>query len=73
MIFPGIPPEREIDFGIDLLPDRNPIWIPPYRMAQDELKELKAQLKVLPDKGFIRPSISPWGAPILLVKKKWFP
>ena len=53
----GIPPEREIDFGIDLLPDINPISIPLYRMASAESKELKAQLKDLLDKGFIIPSI----------------
>src|SRR5687767_907514 len=67
---PGIPPKREIDFGIDLLPDTRPISIPPYRMAPAELKELKEQLKDLLDKGFIRPSISPWGAPVLFVRKK---
>ncbi|WMV54832.1 hypothetical protein MTR67_048217 [Solanum verrucosum] len=62
----GVPPEREIDFGIDLLPDTQPISIPHYRMAPAELKELKEQLKDLLDKGFIRPSISPWGAPVLI-------
>ena len=67
---PGIPPEREIEFGIDLLPDTQPISIPPYRMAPAELKELKEQLKDLLEKGFIRPSISPWGAPVLFVRKK---
>ncbi|KAH0661557.1 hypothetical protein KY284_026488 [Solanum tuberosum] len=67
---PGIPPEWEIDFDIDLLPDTQPISIPPYWMAPAELKELKAQLKDLFDKGFIQPSISPWGAPVLFVKKK---
>ncbi|KAH0658050.1 hypothetical protein KY289_026798 [Solanum tuberosum] len=67
---PGVPPEREIDFGIDLLPDTQPIYIPLYRMAPAELKELKEQLKDLLDKGFIRRSISPWGAPVLFVKKK---
>ncbi|KAH0665011.1 hypothetical protein KY285_026217 [Solanum tuberosum] len=67
---PGVPPEREINFGIDLLLDTQPISIPPYRMAPAELKELKEQLKDLLDKGFIRPSISPWGAPVLFVKKK---
>ena len=61
---PGVPPEREINFGIDLLPDTQPISIPPYRMSLTELKEFKEQLKVLQDKGFIRPSISPWGSPI---------
>ncbi|WMV25700.1 hypothetical protein MTR67_019085 [Solanum verrucosum] len=60
----------EIDFGIDLLPDTQPISIPPYRMAPAELKELKEQLRDLLEKGFIRPSQSPWGAPVLFVKKK---
>ena len=67
---PIVPPEKEIDFGIDLLPDTQLICIPPYRMDPAELKELKEQLKDLLDKGFIRPSISPWGEPILFVKKK---
>ena len=66
----GIPPEWEIDFGIDLLSDKSPISIPPYRMAPAELKDLRVQLKDLLDKGFIRPSISPWGAPVLFVQKK---
>ncbi|KAH0714923.1 hypothetical protein KY284_007828 [Solanum tuberosum] len=66
---PGIPLEREIDFGIDLLPDTQPISIPPYRMALAELKELKEQLKDLLDKGFIRSSISSRGAPVLFVRK----
>ena len=56
---PGLPPEREIDFAIDVLPDTKPVSIPPYRMAPAELKELKEQLKDLLDKGFIRPSSSP--------------
>ncbi|WMV50208.1 hypothetical protein MTR67_043593, partial [Solanum verrucosum] len=59
---PGVPPEREIDLGIDLLPDTQPISIPPYCMTPAELKELKEQLKDLLEKGFIRPSHSPWGA-----------
>ena len=67
---PGVPPEREIDFGIDILPNTQPIYIPLYIMAPEELKELKEQLKDLLDKGFITPSISPWGAPVLFVKKK---
>ncbi|KAH0773918.1 hypothetical protein KY290_011055 [Solanum tuberosum] len=67
---PGIPPEWEINFSIDMLPGTQPISIPPYRMAPAELKELKDQLKDLLDKGFIRPSISPWGAPVLFVRKK---
>ena len=61
--------EREINFGIDLLKDTNPISIAPYRMDPAILNELKAHLKDLLDKGFIKPSISPWGAPILFVKK----
>ncbi|XP_070011104.1 uncharacterized protein [Nicotiana sylvestris] len=67
---PGLPPERIIDFGIDLMPGTQPISIPPYRMAPAELNKLREQLKDLLDKGFIRPSVSPWGAPVLFVKKK---
>ncbi|XP_075087830.1 uncharacterized protein LOC107823350 [Nicotiana tabacum] len=67
---PGLPPVREIDFGVDLLPDTQPISIPPYRMAPAELRELKQQLQDLLDKAFIRPSVSPWGAPILFLKNK---
>ena len=66
----GLPPEREVEFTIDLIPGTKPISIPPYRMAPVELRELKAQLEELLSKGFIRPSISPWGAPVLFVKKK---
>ena len=66
----GLPPEREVEFTIDLIPGTQPISIPPYRMAPAELRELKAQLEELLSKGFIRPSISPWGAPVLFVKKK---
>jgi len=67
---PGLPPNREIEFGIDLIPGTQPISIPPYRIAPKELKELQKQLQELLDKGFIRPSSSPWGAPVLFVKKK---
>ncbi|KAH0764840.1 hypothetical protein KY285_000711 [Solanum tuberosum] len=67
---PGVPLEREIDFGIDIPPDTRPISIPPYRMAPKELKKLKEKLKDLLEKGFIRPSVSPWGAPVLFVRKK---
>ena len=67
---PGLPPEREVDFGIDLLPGTAPISQAPYRMAPAELKELQAQVRELVDKGFIRPSTSPWGAPVLFVRKK---
>ncbi|WMV12910.1 hypothetical protein MTR67_006295 [Solanum verrucosum] len=66
----GMPPDRDIDFCIDLNPDMRPISISPYRMAPTELRELKAQIQELLDKGFIRPSDSPWGAPVLFVKKK---
>ena len=66
---PIIPPEQEIVFSIDLLPDKNLISIPPYRMSPAELKEWKAQIKYLLYKGFIRPSISPWGSQVLFVKK----
>ncbi|XP_070005777.1 uncharacterized protein [Nicotiana sylvestris] len=54
---PGIPPDREIDLGIDVIPGMQPISIPPYRVAPTELKELKEQLKYLLEKGFIRPSV----------------
>ena len=57
-------------FPIDLVPGTAPISLPPYRMASAELKELKAQLQELVDGGFIRPSISTWGVPVLFVKKK---
>ncbi|XP_069150333.1 uncharacterized protein [Solanum lycopersicum] len=67
---PGVPPDRDINFAIDLEPGTKPISIPPYRMAPAELKELKNQLHELLSKGFIRPSVSPCGAPVLFVKKK---
>ena len=66
----GLPPDREVEFTIDLIPGTEPISIPPYRMSPAELRELKAQLEELLSKGFIQPSISPWGAPVLFVKKK---
>ncbi|WMV38300.1 hypothetical protein MTR67_031685, partial [Solanum verrucosum] len=66
---PGIPPDRDINFCIDLEPGTRPISISPYRMAPAELRELKAQIQELLDKGFIRPSDSPWVAPVLFVKK----
>ena len=67
---PGLPPQREICFEIELLPGTSPISKAPYRMAPTELKELQTQLQELLDHGFIRPSHSPWGAPVLFVKKK---
>ncbi|GAU51606.1 hypothetical protein TSUD_414380 [Trifolium subterraneum] len=65
-----LPPEREVEFGIDLVPGTSPISMAPYRMSASELNELKKQLEELLEKKFIRPSVSPWGAPVLLVKKK---
>ncbi|KAG8499053.1 hypothetical protein CXB51_005455 [Gossypium anomalum] len=67
---PGLPPIREVEFGIELVPRTTPISIAPYRMAPTELKELKAQLQELTDRGFARRSFSPWDAPVLFVKKK---
>ncbi|GJV57292.1 putative reverse transcriptase domain-containing protein [Tanacetum coccineum] len=67
---PGLPPAREIEFGIELIPGAEPISKAPYRMAPVELKELKEQLQEMLENGFIRPSVSPWGAPVLFVKKK---
>ncbi|XP_069147076.1 uncharacterized protein [Solanum lycopersicum] len=67
---PGMPPDRDIDFCIDLEPGTRPISIPPYRISPAELRELKVQLQELLSKGFIRPSASPWGAPMLFVKIK---
>ncbi|KAJ9552857.1 hypothetical protein OSB04_016902 [Centaurea solstitialis] len=66
----SLPPDREIEFRIDLVPGATPIAKAPYRLAPSELKEMLAQLQELLDKGFIRPSTSPWGAPVLFVKKK---
>ena len=67
---PRLPPQREIEFAIDVVKGATQASITPYRMAPLELKELKLQLQELLEKGFIRPSVSPWGAPVLFVKKK---
>ncbi|KAM2154836.1 hypothetical protein ACFX1Q_046598 [Malus domestica] len=67
---PGLPPDRDVEFSIDLLPGTDPISLTAYRMAPAELRELKIQLQELLDKGFIQPSSSPWGAPVLFVRKK---
>jgi hypothetical protein len=67
---PGMPPDREVEFVIDLLPRTAPISKQPYRMSVEELKELKKQLTELQEGGYIRPSSSPWGAPVLFVQKK---
>nr|GFC75415.1 putative reverse transcriptase domain, aspartic peptidase domain protein [Tanacetum cinerariifolium] len=68
---PGIPPVREVEINIELIPRAEPISKAPYRMALIELKKLKDQLQELLERGFIRSSVSPWGAPILFVKKKY--
>ena len=62
---PGLPPQRVVDFGIELHPDTSPISMTSHRMALVELQELRVQLQKLLAKGFIRPSTSPWCAPIL--------
>ncbi|GJR24947.1 putative reverse transcriptase domain-containing protein [Tanacetum coccineum] len=67
---PGIPPVRQVEFQIDLIPGAAPIARTPYRLAPSEMQELSNQLQELTDRGFIRPSTSPWGAPVLFVKKK---
>ncbi|KAD5802564.1 hypothetical protein E3N88_13924 [Mikania micrantha] len=67
---PGLPPVRQVEFRIDLVPGANPVAKSPYRLAPSEMQELSSQLQELLDKGFIRPSFSPWGAPVLFVKKK---
>ena len=66
----GMPPDRDIEFAIELQPGTAPIPKRPYRMPPVELIELKTQLQELLEKGFIRPSTSPWGCPALFVKKK---
>ncbi|GJZ04244.1 putative reverse transcriptase domain-containing protein [Tanacetum coccineum] len=66
----GLPPQRQVEFRIDLVPGATPIAKSPYRLAPSEMQELSGQLQELQDKGFIRPSHSPWGAPVLFVKKK---
>nr|GEZ11002.1 hypothetical protein [Tanacetum cinerariifolium] len=67
---PGLPPTRPVEFQIDLVPGAAPVARAPYRLVPSEMKELAEQLKELSDKGFIRPSSSPWGAQVLFVKKK---
>ncbi|KAJ9567011.1 hypothetical protein OSB04_002977 [Centaurea solstitialis] len=67
---PGLPPQRQVEFHIDLVPGAGPIVKSPYRLAPSEMQELSNQLQELLDKGFIRPSSSPWGAPVLFVKNK---
>jgi hypothetical protein len=69
-VYSRLPLDRKIEFTIDLVPGTQPIHKAPYRMAPTELKELKEQLQELLDRGFIYPSVSPWGAPVLFVEKK---
>nr|GEZ45187.1 retrotransposon protein, putative, Ty3-gypsy subclass [Tanacetum cinerariifolium] len=66
----GIPPTQQVEYQIDLIPGAAPVARAPYRLAPSKMKELAEQLQKLTDKGFIRPSSSPWGAPVLFVKKK---
>ena len=67
---PGLPPQRVVDFGIELHPGTSTISMTPHRMALVELQELRVQLQELLDKGFIRPSTSPWGTSVLVTKKR---
>jgi hypothetical protein len=67
---PGMPPDSKIEFVIELVPHTTPIFKRPYRMDANQLVELKEQLQELLDKGYIRPSASPWGEPIIFVPKK---
>ncbi|GJW06201.1 hypothetical protein Tco_1568624, partial [Tanacetum coccineum] len=67
---PGLPPPRQVEFKIELVPGAAPVARAPYRLALSELKELADQLQELLEKGFIRPSSSPREAPVLFVKKK---
>ena len=66
---PGLPPDQDVEFAIELEPGTAPISQHPYRMAPKELAKMKKQLEELLEKGFIRPSSSPWGCPAIFVKK----
>ncbi|XP_050876068.1 uncharacterized protein LOC127079737 [Lathyrus oleraceus] len=66
----NLPPKRDMEFAIDLVPSTSPVYMAPYRMSESELGELEYQLGDLLEKKFIRPSVSLWRAPVLLVKKK---
>ena len=68
--FPGLPPERQLDFTIELKPGAELICKTPYRMIMPEICELHMQLKEILNLGLIRPSVSPWDAPVIFVKKK---
>jgi hypothetical protein len=69
-VLPGMPPDRHIEFVIELKPGTTPIYKTPYRMATPELAELKEHIKKLLEKSFIHPSSSPWGAPVIFFLKK---
>ena len=66
----GLPPQRDVDFGIELHPGISTISMTPHRMTPVELQELRVQLQGLLDKGFMKPSTSPWGASVLVAKKR---
>ena len=67
---PSLPPKRDLDFTIDLVPGASLVSRAPYRMNTPELTKLRMQIHELLDKGYVRPSVSPWGVPVLFVKKK---
>nr|GFC49863.1 putative reverse transcriptase domain-containing protein [Tanacetum cinerariifolium] len=67
---PGLPPPRQVEFQVDLVPRAAPVTRALYRLTPSEMKELLVQLQELLEKGFIHPSSSPWGAPVLFVKRK---
>jgi hypothetical protein len=67
---PGMPPDRDIEFVIELMSGTAPIYKSPYMMATPELAELKEHIKELLEKGFVHPSSSPWGAPVIFISKK---
>lgn len=70
---PGFPPKRNIDVTIEFVPGATPVSKAPYRMSVHELKKLKMQLEELLDKGYIHSRLSPWGSPVLFVRKKrWY-
>jgi hypothetical protein len=68
---PGLLPRRDIDLFINLMPRAEPLSKTPYRMSTPELKELQMEIEELLKKGYIRPSVSPWGAPVFLVRNKY--
>ncbi|GKF70052.1 hypothetical protein Tco_0203109 [Tanacetum coccineum] len=67
---PGLPPVRQVEFQINLIPGATPVARAPYRLAPSKMQELSYQLQELADRGFIRPSTLSWGAPVFFVKKK---